>query len=610
MLDPAQVQQLMQQQQPAPDAGFSLPAVPGMMMPEPPPQKTYDVKIKRCIKAGRMRVRIVPPEDFLIDPEATAVEEEEGRFFGDVGRPTRSDLIRRYPEHRKAIEEMPAHAAKVTQSEEQSARERNQFRGEANREPSQDQIEVYELYVNVDYDGDGVSEWRQIVLAGKSGERTILANEPWGGLIPYTDIVPNPIPHRRRGRSLFEDVYDIQRVKSVLLRQTLDNLYLTNNPRQVARQNEILNPDVLMAFGIGDTVWTKGDPNTAVVPLVTPFVGKDSFGALEYFDVMMEKRTGVSRSTMGLDLDALQNQTATAVNAQQSAAYTKVETYARNIAEAGGLKRLFKALLRLFVENQRVPKSIKLRNAWVEMDPRGWNAEMDCTINVGLGSGSRDRDLAMLQAIAQKQELVIQTLGPNNPICGLMEIANTYQKTAETAGIRNPEQFFKEVTPEIMQQFAQQQAQQPNPEAAKAQAQMQIEQMKLQANMQLEQARMQADAQRDAAKGQLDQQAMAQKAEIEKIQAQADIATQQQKVEAEIMLAREKFQLEAALKREEHAMKMQEMQATQLQREREAEIRFAEAANNAQMAREGHGQKLELAERAAKAKEQQPKGEK
>jgi hypothetical protein len=100
------------------------------------------------------------------------------------------------------------------------------------------------------------------------------------------------------------------------------------------------------------------------------------------------------------------------------------------------------------------------------------------------------------------------------------------------------------------------------------------------------------------------------KAQIEQIQAQADIATQDKKTEAEIMLAREKFQLEAALKREEHAMKMQEMQATQIQREREAEIRLHEAANSQQMAREGHEQKMSFAEQAAKAKAQQPKGEK
>jgi hypothetical protein len=39
--------------------------------------------------------------------------------------------------------------------------------------------------------------------------------------------------------SRIDDLYDVQRIKTVLLRQTLDNLYLTNNPRQGANEASI-----------------------------------------------------------------------------------------------------------------------------------------------------------------------------------------------------------------------------------------------------------------------------------------------------------------------------------------------------------------------------------
>lgn len=589
---------------PAPMAGMQMPAI----------QKMYDVKLKRCVKSGQIKVAVLPPEDFLIDASAITVDENDGRFYADATRMTRSKAKLRWPKKKDLIDELSAYTTATDDGAEKQARENRfwSFRDTATDKASEE-IEVFECYVNIDYDGDGVTEWRQVCMAGGIGERHILSNEEWGGPLPYVSVTPAPMPHRYRGRSLFDDVGDVQRIKTVLLRQMLDNLYLANNPTVLANSAAVENKDALINPEVGGVVWTNGAPGDTVIPFAVPFVAKDIFPVLEYFDMLLEKRTGVSRSTMALDLDALQNQTATAVNAQQAAAYTKVETYARNISECGGFKKLFGNLLRLFVENQKSVKHIRLRDQFIPLDPRGWNAEMDVTINVGLGAGSRDRDLATLNAVAQKQELAIQASGnPYNPVLNIGHLFGTYRKMAEAAMLKNPEQYFPEITQEQVQQIGQQaaQSQPPSPEAQKAQAQMQIEQMKLQANMQLAQAQMQADAQRDALKAQADQQAMAQKAEIEKIQAQADIATNERKVQAEIVLNERKFALERELKIAEHQMKMQEMQAQQVQREREAEIRFAESANSAVMAREGHDQKLELADKAAKAKAQQPRGPK
>jgi len=607
MLDPAAVQALLQQQ--------SM-AMMGQMMPPapPPPQKMYDCKVKRCLKSGRLRVEALPPEDFLLDPSATRIDEEKMRFIGDKSRVTRSDLKLRYPDKKDLIDELPAYTVAVDKGGEKQARESDFWAHRMASDKASEEIEVFELYVHVDYDGDGVAEWRQVVVAGVAGEREMLANEEWGGLTPYTDCVPNPQPHRWRGRSLFDDLEDIQKIKTVLLRQTLNNLYANNNPMRIVQLSQIENPDVMINQELGGVAISKGSPEAVVKELVVPFVAKESFPVLEYFDMVAEKRTGVGRSSMALDPSVLQNQTAEAVKTTQDIKHTKIESYARNIAECGGLKRLFKCLLRLFVENQREAFGIRLNNNWVQMDPRGWNADMDCTINVGLGAGSRDRDLATLQVIAQKQEQIVATLGPQNPVCTIKDVAKTYQRMAEAAGIKNPQEFFKDVTPEAEAAFAQQQAQQPNPEVAKeqakAQTQVQIEQAKGQLAMQMKQMDMQAQERADAMQFQRDQQADQRKAEIEKIQAEADIATNREKVMMEAQLAREQFEFDKQLKLIEHQAKMEEMAAQRAMREREAEIRFAESVNNAQMQREGHGQKMELAERAAKAKEQQPKGDK
>lgn len=614
MLAPNPAAQPMPEQ--PPQGGISLgaampPEMAGMMMQPPGPEKRYDVKIKRCTsKNGRLKVEVLAPEDFLIERNATVLNEEKVRFCAHRSRPTRSALKLMYPDKRSIIDDLPAYSRGSDKSDERRSREvRFNSRDVSTSDKATELVEIFECYVKVDYDGDGVAEWRQIVIARSSDTKHILANTEWGGDLPFTDIVPDPMPHRWAGRSAFDETYDIQRIKTVLMRQVLDNLYQTNNPQQEADHGRIMNPDALVNRELGSVVWTKPGNGPAVAPLAVPFVAKDSFPVLDYLDMVKEARTGIGRASQALDPDALQNQTATAVQATQDIKFSKVEVYARNIAECGGLKRLFKCMLRLFVENQREPMAIRLRGEFVDMDPRGWNADMDCTVNVGLGAGSRDRDMAMLQNVLQVQQGVITALqNPFNPILNLGHALDTARRLAEAAGLKNPEQYFPEVTQEQIAQIKQKMDANPppNPDAAKAQAQMQIEQMKLQANMQLEQARMQSDSQRDAAKAQLDQQAMQAKAEIERIQAEADIATQQQKTQAEIALAREKAQIEAALQEREHQFKLDLMAREDARKEREFALREYEAQQGQARAQEGHAQKLEQMKAAAykpKAKE-------
>lgn len=527
---------------PAPMGAPGMGMQPGMgMLPTPippPPIRLFDVKIKRCIESGRIKCKSIPPEDFLIDPMATAVNEEEGSFFADITRMLRSDAKLKWPDKSDLIDQLPAYTTAVDEGAEKQARDGRfwAFR-ESNPDKESQEIEIVECCIKCDYDGDGVSEWRKICIGGNllgvsGNERGILSNEEWSGPLPYGSLTVNPMPHRYRGRSLYDDVGPVQRVKTVLLRQMLDNLYLANNPQMGANQSGIINPDQLLQPEVGGTVWTNGPPAEQLAPYAVPFVAEKVFPALEYWDMVMEKRTGVSRSTMALDLDTLQHQTATAVNAQQSAAFTKVETYARNLAEHGGLRELFQKFLALFVENQKSTKKIRLRDQWVDMDPRGWNADMRATINIGLGAGSRDRDLATLGGVAQKMEQAIQALNdPFNPIINIGQLFDVYRRMVETAGIKNPQRWFPDLSQQQVQQMAQlkSQSQQPNPDQIKVQADM----AKIKADSEMKVLEFQANDKRDANRAALDQAQAQQKSIIEKLQAEADIATSNAKLQAE-----------------------------------------------------------------------------
>jgi hypothetical protein len=282
--------------------------------------------------------------------------------------------------------------------------------------------------------------------------------------------------------------------------------------------------------------------------MVPNFIADTTFNMLGYLDQALEKRTGMSRSTMALDPEALQNQTAEAVRAGKDAQYSKVELIARNFAQ--DLKALFRGILKLLVAHQDRPMMIRLRNQWVEMDPRGWNAEMDVTVNTGLGTGSRERDLAMLMQVYQGQtnlmQMAAQFGGPELAVKVVppQKLLHTLRKAVNAAGLKDADEFFGEITDQDLAAIQQAKQSQPDPEMQKAQGQLQIAQMKAQADAQLGQQKAQADLALQREKAQVDVQAARERAGLE-------IQMMRDKAAAELQIRREEAALNADLKREE-----------------------------------------------------------
>lgn len=550
-----------------------------------PPPMVYDIKVERCTSRGRLRVKAMPPNEFLIDRDAIDLDEESVTFCAHRTTVMRSDLIEdgHDPE---IVEQLPVAQMPVIDDGEKQARE--PFRSTVTRnstDKSTDLIDKYECYVKCDYDGDGIAEWRQVIMVGGTGKRHILSNEEWGEELPFTDLMPDPVPHRWRGRSLFEEIEDIQKVKTTQLRAGLDNLYWINNPQRTALENQVVNPDELHSPTFGGTVITKVPGAVALLPM--EFIADKAFAAMDKMDQIREFRTGVSAATLSLDPEALQNQTATAVNNARTASYTKVETYARNLSEMG-LQRLFSCLLKLVVKNQDRPRTIRLRGEWVDMDPSAWDPDMEVSINVGLGTGTRDRDLMMLNQVAMKQEQIVLRMGPTNPWVGIEHLADTYQQMAEAASLKNPERYFPEVTDEMKQQIAQtmQQMQENDPKVKSAEKIAQIktqgEQQKAMIQHQAKQAEANNDLQVKAVEMQNEQQ-------LEQVRAAGDMQIRREELEAEIAAKREQMMHEVALEREKMANEIElERQRMQqdlwLEHERNVMGARRQAAQDAQRA--------------------------
>ncbi|WP_321449279.1 hypothetical protein [uncultured Cohaesibacter sp.] len=455
---------------------------------------TYDLKIKVIKSKGRQRVEVLPRENFLISSEATSIEDTN--FAGDKTLETRSDLNERFadnPDALKKIKNLNSFGG-FDDDDANESREKDYAWEEEAADRSMDEIEIYECYVKADANEDGVAEWLQVIVSGGQGARVIIAVEEWDDDLPYFDVTALRIPHRFAGRSLADSTISIQGVKTALLRGALDNIYWQNNPEREVNVNALEEDGVdrLNNREFGNTIPVT-EPNS-VRYLTLPYFANQSFEAMDQMDRIVANRTGVSASSKGLDPEALQNQSATANNNMMSATRAKAVFFARNMAE-GGLQRMFKILMRLIAkyEDQRL---IRLKGDWQPIDPRVWNMDMDVTVEVGLGSGTREHDMAILQMILARQEQVVREYGPDNPIVPFDKMLETFSKLIEAGGLRNPEQYFNEVpSQELLQWFAQfKQSQQPQADPAKM-AELQLKQQQQQADIQLKREQMQMEIQ-------------------------------------------------------------------------------------------------------------------
>lgn len=499
----------------------------------------HAVKIKRNIAKGKTCVEAIPPEDYGIDSEAKTCD--DARFQYHRSRKTRSDLIRMGFD-RKVVESI----GKAAEHETSEDIARQEHLGTEDGDPSMDILDLYECYLKVDIDGDGIAETCRVMYAGHSSGGEILDWEEWEDETPFDDIPCNPMPHRWEAQSIADETMDVQQIKTVLLRQALDNTYATNNPQRFVT-GKISNPEELFSPSFGGAIF--GEVNATVTPLTVPFVADKAYDAIGYMDQVIERRTGVSRQTMALDPEALQNQTATANQNARDAAYSQIELVARNQAELGW-KKVFRKILKLEVKHQDKPRTIRMRGNAVEIDPRHWNADMDISINVGLGTGSRDRDMAMLQMVKADQlaltERYAATGFMDKALDMLPYIMTTLTKSAEAAGIKSPEMFYPSISEDEIaagKQRIEEMKSQPDPKT-------QIEQQKLEVEVQKSQAQMQMDQQK----------------------AENDISLQREKIAGELQLKREQIALEMQLKREQLAAELQlkrelSMQEAQIKRE-------------------------------------------
>jgi hypothetical protein len=507
----------------------------------------HDVKVKRAEPVRKIKLAAVPLEKFLIHPDA--IDLDDALLVGISERLRRADLIAMGYD-RDMIEALPE-ASTDLEAEEERLQRRREYAEQVVTERMLQEVDYYEVYVRIDKDDDGVAELRRIVMAGGTGQENILEDDYWDE-VPFADIACERRPHQWEGASVADDVQEIQRVKTVLLRQTLDNLYWQNMAQPAVQEGAIENPEAVLNPQFGLPIRIKRGVNVADALQYNrvPFFAEQSFSMLGYLDNEAADRTGINDASSGMAPDALQNTTAKASAMIEAQGIGQTELIVRTLAH--GLKRVFKGLLRLVIQHQDKPRSVRLKGQWVQFDPRSWNANMDATVNVGLGAGTRERDMMMMSQIIGLQERLYAALGADNPFVKPDNLHRALVGMTTAAGIKSPDMYFTAPDPQDIARREQEAKTKPTPEQEKAQAQMQIEQMKAQLAVQMKQADMEVQANKERA--QMDADLQVKMAEMEK-----DGIARREQLEADAIKEEQKANLEREKMAQAERLKLLEL---------------------------------------------------
>lgn len=397
---------------------------------QPIPLTLHDVVFKRTSKRGRACVINIPPEEVLVSRRTTSPDLKTAPFICHRTKKTASELVE-MGYKKSLVEKLPNY--EKNQTEEHLSRNflaDEQPDGSDSKDPAMREIMIEDCYLYVDYDDDGIAELRHVMLAGDE----VLENEEVDSH-GFSSITPIILTHKFYGLSIHDIMGDLQKINTTILRQILDNMYLTNNTRMAAQEGRV-NLDDLLSSRPGGVIRTSDPPSSALMQIVQTPLLSSGLEFLNYTHSLIERRTGVGDTFQGLNADLLKDANIPVAQGIYSAIHARVELIARIFAE--GIKQMFLDLHEVLQKHQDQPLVIKLRSQWIEVNPKDWKDRTDMSVTVGLGSGSRAQELVNLEGIKNDLAALAQT--PYADMVSATNIYNLARKKIEAAGY-NPDEF-------------------------------------------------------------------------------------------------------------------------------------------------------------------------
>jgi len=454
----------------------------------------WSFTLRHTRRHGKTCVAAVPPEDFAVAKDATLAEFHRTTYCAMRSRPRAQDLIAEGYDP-DLVADLPAYGSMETEAIDQARDTAGEHDDGATAGASATDfnlhtVEIREHYIRVDADGDGQPELWCVVTGA---DESVLLKKERVDRIPFAVSTPFIVTHRLFGRSLFDLLHEVQRIKTALLRLMLDSGYFALNQRyEVAtgkgKANQFTLSDLLNNIP-GAPV--RSEDGQSVRALGGGRLDFDVAGALEYVSTMAEQRTGVVRNAQGLNPDSL-HETKGGMEKLFSAAQKRVRMICRVFAETG-VKDLILLIHAATRTTATASAKARLRGKWVEVDPTQWGARNDLTVHVGVGSGGREMELAALNmVIAAQEKLATAQGGMAGPFVFPEHVYNSAKRLVELAGLRSPDLYFAEPPPRDPNAPPPEEA--PDPEVVKAQQEMELKRYEIDQKTALEREKMALEA--------------------------------------------------------------------------------------------------------------------
>ena len=422
----------------------------------------YNGKLIRTKEYSETKVEVIAPENFAIDQNAVKIK--DARYVRQRDLVTKSDLL----DMGFALKDIEK-ASTSSGYDEYDSPERvaRNFDGDYDQDDDNavtPRYDLHEIYMRYDRNQDDHDELVKVCRVGN-----VIMNVEEVDEIPFEIWTPIRMPHKLTGLCPADAAAPLQKVKSQLWRNQLDNQYNLNNGRPVVVEGQV-DLDSVMSSKPGAPYIVK-HPNAISFPQ-QPAFGQHTYNMMGIADQMLEQNVGSTDNSISPDI-LHGNTAAGAVSQVLSKRQARVRLIAREFGEF--LRKVFMGIYELEIAFADDRKIFRLDNRFVEVDPRDWKARNDVTVLVGLGNGSKTEQLFHMQQTMAAQQAMISsggmgiTVTPQQIVQLQEDMVRLYDKSANGRYFTQPPMEFT----------GQPQPQEPSVQEQAVIAQIQLEREKL-----------------------------------------------------------------------------------------------------------------------------------
>lgn len=468
----------------------------------------YSFTARKMVRPPRACWKAWPSSDFAAAPETMRLRDANYVVFRS--RPQKQDLIADGYDA-DIVRALPDEYYDTDAGVEMSRNTSDEDDDESVAMGDLAEVEVMEHYLRADFEGSGRPQIYRIITA--DNEKVILDIEK-RPRIEAAVLSPYPMPFRLYGLDLADKIMPYQKITTALLRNGLDNNAFQLNQRLGIAEDDSTDDTLDDVLDNDPGAPIRMRRAGAVFPIVSAPLSINPFQTMEQIKTIEEQSSGVQRLNQGLNPDALHD-TKGGMQIQHNEGQKRIRMMARLFAE-NGFRDLFEGMHDLVRSNASYVDTVELRGRWVDVSPNDFQRRNAMRVEIGVGSGGRDADIAALQLMAARTAEIVQSQGGlSGPLVTADNVFNLYKALGDRLGLKAVTQFITNPV---------ESPEQP-PENSEAMMELEAKKAEMEAKQMLE---------------------------LKKLE--ADVQLRREQMEREMQLKREQMMAELKLKREQMAL--------------------------------------------------------